>query len=119
VLAHVASQGFVVLCYGSTAQGKELTDGIDWLIAQNKAASGMLAGKLDTDHIAVGGHSAGSLATFTVANDPRITTTIHMSGGSFDHSVVANLHAPALFLCGRTPMGDDDGTFSGDLEAGR
>ena len=117
-LAHVASHGFVVLSYNSTPQGKELTDAIDWLVMQNQASSGMLSGKLDTDHVAVGGHSAGSLATFVVASDPRITTTVHMSGGTFDpHTDNQNLRAPALFLCGQVPMGNDDGLTMGDLAA--
>jgi hypothetical protein len=115
-LAHVASHGFVVLSYNATPQGKELTDAIGWLVEQNQASSGMLSGKLDTEHVAVGGHSAGSLATFVVASDPRITTTVHMSGGTFDpHTDVKNLRAPAVFLCGRSPMGSDDGLTTGDL----
>jgi len=28
---------------------------------------------------------------------------------------VANLRAPALFVCGEPPVGDQDGTFTGDM----
>jgi hypothetical protein len=46
------------------------------------------------------GYSMGSLATFTIANDPRLTTTVHISGGNFDPATISNLHAPAIFICG-------------------
>ena len=46
------------------------------------------------------GYSMGSLATFTIANDPRLTTTVHISGGNMVPERVNNLHAPAAFFCG-------------------
>lgn len=48
------------------------------------------------------GYSMGSLATFTIASDPRLTTTVHISGGNFVPERVKNLRQPAAFLCGRT-----------------
>jgi hypothetical protein len=44
----------------------------------------------------------GSLATFTIASDARLTTTVHISGGNFIPARVQNLRQPAVFLCGRT-----------------
>jgi hypothetical protein len=41
-------------------------------------------GKMDTTKIASMGHSAGSLASFGIANDPRLTTTMHLDGGTMD-----------------------------------
>jgi hypothetical protein len=46
------------------------------------------------------GYSMGSLATFMIANDRRLTTTVHISGGNMEPSRVNNLHAPAAFICG-------------------
>jgi hypothetical protein len=62
------------------------------------------------------GHSRGSIATFAVAADPRLTTTIHLSGGTNPdiakgHESLANLRNPAAFLCGE-PGGD--GLITGD-----
>jgi predicted dienelactone hydrolase len=117
LLRYLASHGFVVLTYAATSEdGKGLLDGVDWLIAQNAATSGMLSGKLDTAHVAASGHSFGSLAAFNAAPDARLTTTVHLQGGSLDpHDVVKKLRAPAQFICGETPTGDQDGTFTGDM----
>ena len=115
LLERIASHGFVVLSYGSTPAGPELIEAVDWLIAQNEPSSGLLSGKLDTDHVAVAGHSAGSLATFAIADDDRITTTLHLQGGTFPpHPGVANLRAPAQFICGETPADGQDGVRAGD-----
>ena len=109
----LASQGFVTLSYNSTAEGSNLVDAIDWLIAENERADSILFGKLDTQKIAAGGHSAGSLATFEMADDPRLTTTLHMSGGSFNpETAIPKLRKPALMVCG--DMGGD-GLTNGDL----
>jgi len=117
LLRYVASHGFVVLTYAATSDdGKGVIDGIDWLIEQSEAASGMLAGKIDTQHIAAAGHSFGALAVFNAAPDPRITTTIHLQGGTLDpHKEVEKLRVPAQFICGETPTGNQDGTFTGDM----
>jgi dienelactone hydrolase len=117
LLRHLASHGFLVLTYAATSDdGQGVVDGIDWLLAQNALSSGMLSGKMDTSHIAAAGHSFGSLAVFNAARDERITTTAHLQGGTLDpHKEVENLRAAALFICGESPMGDQDGTFTGDM----
>jgi hypothetical protein len=107
LLPHLASHGFVVVA-SNTAPGigdevnlgKELIAGIDWAIAENARMGSPLFGRLDTTKIASMGYSMGSLATFTIANDPRLTTTVHISGGNMAPERVMNLHAPAAFLCG-------------------
>jgi hypothetical protein len=63
----------------------------------------MFEGKLDTTRIGAAGHSHGSLAAFGIASDPRITTTVHLSGGA---GFPVMLHAPTMFLCG-----EDTGTM--------
>jgi hypothetical protein len=116
LIEHVTTHGFVVLCYWNTPQANELLDGLSWLIQQNDAPDGMLSGKLDTAHVAGMGHSYGSLGIFNIAGDPRITTTVHLQGGTLDpHAEVANLRAPAAFICGESPSGDDDGVWTGDM----
>ena len=120
LMTQLASQGFAAYaCNSSSNAGTEVKDGIDWMIAQNTAQGSIFFGKLDTTKVAAGGHSLGSLAVFAQASDPRLTTTIHISGGTMDstHAAVANLHGSTLYLCGKTESGSDNGLTSGDLAA--
>jgi hypothetical protein len=113
LLKHLASHGFVTLSYNSTANGKNLVDAVDWLIKENDRQDSPLYGRLDTTKIAAGGHSAGSLATYQMADDPRLTTTLHMSGGSMmPQTDVPKLKKPALMVCGDA---GGDGLTTGDL----
>jgi hypothetical protein len=117
LLEHIASHGFVVVSYNSTPQGPELLTAADWIVGEAMKQDSPYFGKVDATRLAVGGQSAGSLATFVVANDPRWTTTLHINGGTFDpHTDVMNLVAPALFVCGDDPnVTGGDGTWESDL----
>src|SRR5690349_25159044 len=56
-LSTVASHGFVIIASNSTTvTAQQMTDGLDWLIAQNDAA-GELQGKLDTSRAVCLGYS--------------------------------------------------------------
>lgn len=113
LLNHFASHGFVVISYDGTPNGDELAKAIDWMVAENTRAGSTFNQRLDTTKIAAGGHSAGSLATFRIAKDARLTTTMHLCGGTFDpHTDIANFHAPALFICGDQ---GGDGLLVGDV----
>jgi hypothetical protein len=112
-LKHLASHGFVTLSYNSTANGGNLVDAVDWLIEENDRQDSPLFGRLDTTKISAGGHSAGSLATYQMADDPRLTTTLHMSGGSMMPATdIPSLKKPALMVCGDA---GGDGLTTGDL----
>ncbi len=107
LLPHLATHGFVVVASNSVPGigaevmlGQEIIAGIDWAIAENARAGSAFEGKLDTTKIASVGYSMGSLATFTIATDPRLTTTVHISGGNMAPERIDNLHAPAAFICG-------------------
>jgi dienelactone hydrolase len=107
LLPHLATHGFVVVASNTTPGvgeevmlGKEIIAGIDWAIMENQRADSEFFGKLDETKIASMGYSMGALATFTIAKDPRLTTTIHISGGNMETERVKNLHAPAAFFCG-------------------
>ena len=116
LLNHIASHGFVIVSYNSTPQGPELTKAIDWIIDESKREGSPYAGKIDTSKIAMGGQSAGSLATFQAGKEPRLTTTLHINGGTFNHGDVANLVKPAFFVCGDDPsVTGGDGTWESDL----
>lgn len=117
LLDHIASHGFVVISYNTTPQGPELTSAIDWIEMESTRQGSTYFDKVDTKKIAAGGQSAGSLATFNAANDPRWVTTLHINGGTFaPHTAVANLVKPAQFICGDDPsVTGGDGTWTSDL----
>lgn len=117
LLNHIASHGFVVVAYNTAAQGPELTRGIDWILSEGQNVNSVYFEKLDTAKIAMGGQSAGSLATFTAGKEERrITTTVHLNGGTFNYADPTNLIKPALIVCGDDPAKTGgDGTWRSDL----
>lgn len=100
VMTRIASHGFVVYSEASSNSGSEMKAGIDWLISQNSNPSSVYYNKLDTSRIAAGGHSLGSVAAYGVASDPRITTTIHVDGGSLDGNGASKMRKPTALICG-------------------
>ncbi|MBC7957818.1 MAG: hypothetical protein H7Y33_18365 [Cytophagales bacterium] len=99
-LRRLASHGFVVFSETSSNGGSEMTAAISWLVSENSRSASPYYQKLDTTKIAAGGHSRGSIATFAIAADARLTTTIHISGGSFDGNGSNNLRKPTAYMCG-------------------
>jgi hypothetical protein len=95
------SYGFVIYVLPrSTGDGAPMKAGLDWLIAQNDVSTSPLYQKLDVTKICAAGHSQGSVTTFAFMPDPRVTTTIHISGGSFDGMGPSKLKNDTMFLCG-------------------
>lgn len=113
LLNHLVSHGFAILAYNATPQGSDMTAAIDWMVAEDARQGSIFYGKLDPTKIASMGHSAGSLATFAIANDPRLTTTMHLDGGTMSpHTDAKNLVKPAAFICGDS---GGDGLITGDV----
>lgn len=103
LLPHLASHGFVIIASDNPfVTGALLRGGIDWLFEENERDGSIFFGKLDTSNVASFGYSLGSLGTFEIADDPRLTTTVHISGGAMDKAVVPNLKNPAAFFCGNS-----------------
>src|SRR5690606_19860665 len=93
------SYGFVIYVLPrSTGDGSAMKAGLDWLIEQNDDASSPLHQKLDVTKICAAGHSQGSVTTFDFMPDDRVTTTIHISGGSFDGMGPSKLSKNTMFL---------------------
>jgi hypothetical protein len=94
LMAQVASHGFVVIAETSQIgdEGAPLKAAIDWMISEDARAQSEFFGKLDRSKIALGGHSIGSANSFLVGPDPRLTTTIHVAGGSLD--MAGDINAP-------------------------
>jgi hypothetical protein len=101
------SYGFVIYVLPqSTGDGSAMKAGLDWLIEQNDDSSSPLHQKLDVTKVCAAGHSMGSVTTFDFMPDDRVTTTIHISGGSFDHQGPKNLKSDTMFLCGPSSSAD-------------
>jgi hypothetical protein len=85
-LQRIASHGFVVIAEVSEIgdNGAPLRAAIDWISAQNERPDSPFFKHVDTSKIGLGGHSIGSANSFLVGEDPRLTTTIHIAGGSLD-----------------------------------
>ena len=100
-LTRIASHGFVVEAHVSNGDASEHKAPLDWLIAQNDKPDSPFYKKLDVTKIAAGGHSMGSISTFAFeAAETRLTTTIHVAGGSFDGNGYKSLKTPTLMVDG-------------------
>ena len=135
-LAEVASHGYLVIANGTIGSGpgappppkpaapspgtlpapathaNQLTQAIDWAIAQNDGAGSPLNGKLDPRAIGVSGWSCGGVQALTVAtSDPRIKAVVIHDSGLFTgrapgpemalpKAALARLHTPILYVLG-------------------
>ncbi|HEX2920104.1 MAG TPA: alpha/beta hydrolase [Bacteroidales bacterium] len=122
-LNEVASFGFLVVAIGpmpqegergrGSSQSSQLTDAINWAIAQNSDKTSPYYDKIDVSRIAVSGMSCGGLQTLEIAPDPRVTTAVICNSGLFvdqgtavagmpampkEH--LAKLHTPTLYILG-------------------
>ncbi|WP_321372604.1 hypothetical protein [uncultured Draconibacterium sp.] len=122
-LNEVASYGFLVIAIGpmpaegeqggGRSQSSQLTDAIDWAIAQNSDKNSPYYKKVDVKNIAVSGMSCGGLQTLEMAPDPRVTTTVVCNSGvlptpnggmpgmpALEKEDLKKLHTPTLYLLG-------------------
>ncbi len=122
-LSEVSSYGFLVVAIGpmplegekgrGSSKSSQLTDAIDWAIAQNADKNSPLYQKIDVSKIAVSGMSCGGLQTLETAPDPRVTTQVIYNSGIFVNPSTAmggmpnlskeqlkKLHAPTLYVLG-------------------
>lgn len=100
------SYGFVIYVLPqSTGDGAPMKAGLDWLLKQNDDMASPLYQKLDTSKICAAGHSQGSVTTFAFLPDERVTTSIHISGGSGGRST-SRLNRPAMYIAAPDSSGD-------------
>ena len=126
MLPRLATHGFVVVCANETPSigtevqlGKQIMAGIEWAIKEAGRDGSPYYKKLNTEKIASAGYSMGSLATFTIVGDKRLTTTVHISGGNQNatqRQAVQNMHAPAAFICGGTGNGSCSSMMSNSCD---
>lgn len=122
-LSEVSSHGFLIVAIGlmpeegkkgdGKSTSKQLTDGIDWAIAQNKDPKSPYNNRLDVSKIAVSGMSCGGLQALEVASDARVSTVVICNSGILDvpgngRSAMPDLkkenlneiHTPILYMLG-------------------
>lgn len=79
----------------SDTAASQLTDAVDWAIAENKRPGSPYYGKLDTAKIAVMGQSCGGLQASAAARDPRVSVLGIWNSGLFDDAERIRLIADA------------------------
>jgi hypothetical protein len=122
-LSEVASYGFIVIAIGPMPQDGErtrdrsassqMTDAINWAVAQNNDKGSPYYGKLDIKQIAVSGMSCGGLQALETAPDPRVTTAVICNSGilpspgsgmpgmpQLTKDQLSKIHSPTLYLLG-------------------
>lgn len=72
---------------GGKSTSSQMTDAINWAIAQNSDKNSPLFNTIDVSKIAVSGMSCGGLQTLETAPDPRVTTTVVCNSGIFINPV--------------------------------
>jgi dienelactone hydrolase len=117
-LGTIASYGFLVVTTAAQegvtgpATADDLRAALDWAYAEASRTGSPLAGKIDTDHVAVMGVSCGGVMTLSLAADPRVDTIgVFNSGvskpgaanaipGSPTSDILKTIHGPTLYLDG-------------------
>jgi hypothetical protein len=101
-LSRMASHGFVAISPVSrNVNATLLKASLDWILAQNDAMGSVYYQKLDVSKVGLGGHSIGSVGTFNLeATETRLTTTIHIAGGSLDGMGSSKVKTPTAYICG-------------------
>lgn len=92
----------------------QLTQAIDWAVAENHRAGSPLAGRIATDRVAVMGQSCGGLQALVAGSDARVRTVgiwnsgvlpdavmaSRISGAAIDKRVLQTLQVPMLYVSG-------------------
>jgi hypothetical protein len=135
-LLEIASHGYLVIASGRILSGpgapprearpatppgqippprtqvSDLTDAVNWALAENQRAGSPYVGRIDPTQIAYSGWSCGGLQALQVAKDPRVKTlVIHnsgvLSGGpstipgmNVGKEVLQTLHTPVIYIQG-------------------
>jgi len=93
-------------------QVSDLTEAIDWALAENKRSGGPYFGRIDPSLVAYSGWSCGGLQALAVAKDPRVKTMVLHNTGVFNEGrgsitgldvkkdVLTTLHTPTIYILG-------------------
>ncbi len=88
----------------------QLTEALDWAMAENTRRGSKYFGKLDTTNVAVMGQSCGGVQAIAASTDPRVTLTVAWNSGlvptptplmeDVSKDVLGKLHAPVAYFTG-------------------
>jgi len=93
-------------------KASDLTDAIDWALAENKRAGSQYFGRIDPAMVALSGWSCGGLQALQVAKDPRVKTMVLQNTGVFNtgssaipgmdvrKDVLTTIHTPTIYILG-------------------
>jgi len=93
-------------------QVSDLTDAVDWALAENQRAGSPYFGRIDPAQIGYSGWSCGGVQALQVAKDPRVKTLVihnsgilnsgptNMTGTSVGKEVLLTLHTPVIYIEG-------------------
>jgi hypothetical protein len=93
-------------------QVADLTDAVDWALAENLRAGSPYFGRIDPALIAYSGWSCGGVQALQVAKDPRVKTLVihnsgllnsgptNMTGASVGKELLQTLHTPVIYIEG-------------------
>ena len=135
-LLEIASHGYLVIASGGILSGpgappreprpaapqgqlppprtqvSDLTDAVDWALAENTRTGSPYFGRIDPAQIAYSGWSCGGVQALQVAEDPRVKTLVihnsgilnsgptNMTGASVGKEVLQTLHTPVIYILG-------------------
>jgi hypothetical protein len=139
-LLELASHGYLVIASGQILSGpgappaeprasaqpgqppaartlaSDLTDAIDWALAENQRAGSSYFGRIDPAQVALSGWSCGALQALRVASDPRVKTVVMHNTGVLNEGpstaipgmdltkdALANFHTPVIYILGGPP----------------
>ena len=93
-------------------KASDLTDAIDWALAENARRGSPFFGRIDPALVALSGWSCGGLQALQVAKDPRVKTMVLQNTGVFNEGgsaipsmqiskdVLATIHTPTIYILG-------------------
>jgi dienelactone hydrolase len=135
-LLEIASHGYLVIANGRILSGpgappreprpaaqpgqiqpprtkaSDLTDAIDWALAENARRGSPFFGRIDPALVALSGWSCGGLQALQVAKDPRVKTMVLQNTGVFNSGssaipgmdvrkdVLTTIHTPTIYILG-------------------
>ena len=96
----------------SPTSAADLTEALDWALAEDSREGSRYAGLIDEAAVAAGGFSCGGVQALTIAGDPRLTTVVVQNSGLFGDgapripgmdlpkSALQALHTPVIYVQG-------------------
>lgn len=108
----------------SPTRAAQLTEALDWALAENARAGSPYHGLIDENALAAGGFSCGGVQALTVAGDPRLDTVVvqnsgllppdapRLGGMELGKEGLLALHTPVIYFDG----GETDIAYNNGLD---